>query len=107
MKAESKLENVFQVFKNNESAKIEKISTATELMEQMDILKNIDRDAPTNILNTTEIESISSDQSSCTEDETTFPTELCSGEEYQVGKKRKISRGLMANAKKNKRQAIW
>lgn len=94
---------MFQIFKEHKSTKIAKLSKATELMEQMDVLKNINKNAPTDILNTTENASFSSSDSS-TDCEKSDQSESSSEEEYQVGRKRRLSRGKETNPRKIKKK---
>lgn len=93
---------MFQIFKEHRSTKTAKLSKATELMEQMDILKNIDKNAPTDILNTTENESFSSSDSS-SEHEKSYQSDSSSEKEQKLGKKRKLTHGKATNPRKIKK----
>lgn len=72
----------------------------------MEILKNIDKNAPTDMLKTKENQSISSSESS-SESEQSFLNESSSlsDEDHQVGKKRKISCGSITNRRKIKKNS--
>lgn len=68
----------------------------------MEVLKNIDKNAPTDMLNTTENQS-SSESSSESEQSFLNESSSLSEEDHQVRKKRKISCGPITNRRKIKK----
>lgn len=101
VKTDTKLETIFRTFNENKT-KAAKMSTASDLLQQIKNFTNFDVSASTNILNTTETSTISTQES---ESEFSSAPETSDDEVEQTQNgKRKIPIGIINNNPKKKKK---